>query len=246
MKVLLLISFFIVAIVWIYIGVNRAKIIGNIGERKISLRLHLLPTEYYLLDDVYLKVNENYVQIDHIVVSKYGIFVIETKNMKGWIFGTDKSEYWTKNMYGKKYSFRNPLKQNYYHVKTLQTLLNIPQNKFVPIVVFMKGASLKCKTDGIVTTYRKLIRVVRNYKEIVFDDNEVQRIIYVLTESSIKDRKHKKEHVNKVKQTIAVRDVKIKSGICPRCNGKLVERDGEYGRFLGCSNYPNCKFTKSL
>lgn len=243
LPLILIISFFLIAVLY---HLNRAKITGRRGERKVSFKLHLLPDEYKIFDDVYLDINGCSVQIDHVVVSKYGVFIIETKNIKGWIFGTDKSEYWTKNMYGKKYSLRNPLKQNYYHVKTLQTLLNIPQNKFVPIVVFMKGASLKCKTDGIVTTYRKLIRVVRNYKEIVFDDNEVQRIIYVLTESSIKDRKHKKEHVNKVKQTIAVRDVKIKSGICPRCNGKLVERDGEYGRFLGCSNYPNCKFTKSL
>lgn len=31
---------------------------------------------------------------------------------------------------------------------------------------------------------------------------------------------------------------------CPQCSGKLIERHGKYGRFIGCSNYPNCKFTK--
>lgn len=233
-------------IIVIFLHFNRVKIIGNIGEKNISLRLHLLPAEYYLLDDVYLKVNDNYVQIDHIVVSKYGIFVIETKNIKGWIFGTDNSEYWIKSMYGKKYRFRNPLKQNYYHVKSLQSLLNIPQNKFVQIVVFMRGASLKCKTGKIVITSRKLIRVIRSYKEAVLDNNEIQRITYILTESSIRDKRHKKEHINKVKQTVAIRDEKIMSGICPQCGGKLVEREGKYGKFVGCSNYPNCKFTSKL
>ena len=246
MNILLLISFFIVAIVWIYIGVNRSKIIGNIGERKISLRLHLLPTEYYLLDDVYLKVNENYVQIDHIVVSKYGVFVIETKNIKGWIFGTDKSEYWTKNMYGNKYEFRNPLKQNYYHVKMLQTLLQLPQNKFIPIVVFLKGATLKCNTSGNVVKINHLNRTIKRYDEVIIDDEEVHRIIMLLTEQNIKDRKYKRYHVKKVKENVSVKSQKISSGVCPRCNGLLVERKGKYGKFIGCSNYPDCKFTHSI
>lgn len=246
MNILLLISFFIVAIVWIYIGVNRSKIIGNIGERKISLRLHLLPTEYYLLDDVYLKVNENYVQIDHIVVSKYGVFVIETKNIKGWIFGTDKSEYWTKNMYGNKYEFRNPLKQNYYHVKMLQTLLQLPQNKFIPIVVFLKGATLKCNTSGNVVKINHLNRTIKRYDEVIIDDEEVHRIIMLLTEQNIKDRKYKRYHVKKVKENVSVKSQKISSGVCPRCNGLLVERKGKYGKFIGCSNYPDCKFTLSI
>lgn len=233
-------------IISIFLYFNKAKIIGKVGERRISLRLHLLPNEYYLFNNVYLKINDNSVQIDHIVVSKYGIFIIETKNIKGWIFGNDKSEYWTKNMYGKKYHFRNPLKQNFYHVKSLQSLLKIPQNKIIPIVVFMKGSTLKCETNGIVTTSSKLLKLIRRYKEVVFDKDEVQRIIYVLTESSIQDRKYKREHVKQVKQKIAIRDVKIKSKVCPRCNGNLVERVGAYGRFLGCSNYPNCKFTSKL
>ena len=96
---ILIISFFLIAVIY---RLNRAKIIGNIGEKKVSLRLHLLQDEYKIFDDVYLDINGCSVQIDHVVVSKYGVFIIETKNIKGWIFGTDKSEYWIKNMYGKK------------------------------------------------------------------------------------------------------------------------------------------------
>ncbi|MGI2270001.1 topoisomerase DNA-binding C4 zinc finger domain-containing protein [Staphylococcus cohnii] len=33
---------------------------------------------------------------------------------------------------------------------------------------------------------------------------------------------------------------------CPRCNSELVVRTGKNGQFLGCSNYPNCKYTKSI
>jgi len=34
--------------------------------------------------------------------------------------------------------------------------------------------------------------------------------------------------------------------ICPKCSGKLMERTGKYGKFLGCSNYPKCKYTENI
>ena len=243
LPLILIISFFLIAVLYRF---NRAKIIGNIGEKKVSLRLNLLQDEYKIFDDIYLNINEHSVQIDHIVVSKYGVFVIETKNIKGWIFGTDKSEYWIKNMYGKKYEFRNPLKQNYYHVKMLQTLLQLSQNKFIPIVVFLKGATLKCNTSGNVVKISHLNRTIKSYYEVILDDEEVHRIIMILTEQNIKDRKYKRYHVKKVKENVSVKSQKISSGVCPRCNGLLVERKGKYGKFIGCSNYPDCKFTQSI
>ena len=239
-------SILIISFIAVLYRFNRAKIIGNIGEKKVSLRLHLHPDEYKIFDDIYLNINEHSVQIDHIVVSKYGVFVIETKNIKGWIFGTDKSEYWIKNIYGKKYEFRNPLKQNYYHVKMLQTLLQLSQNKFIPIVVFLKGATLKCNTSGNVVKISHLNRTIKRYCEVILDDEEVNRIVMILTEQNIKDRKYKKVHVKKVKENIYVKSQKIKSGRCPRCNGMLVERKGKYGKFIACSNYPDCKFTQSI
>ena len=110
---------------------------GEFGERQIALILNSLPREYYhIFNDVYLYRNGTTNQIDHIVISPYGIFVIETKNFKGWIYGSDNSEYWTENMYGKKYEFYNPIKQNYSHIRVLQQALKISINNFIPIVVF--------------------------------------------------------------------------------------------------------------
>lgn len=34
--------------------------------------------------------------------------------------------------------------------------------------------------------------------------------------------------------------------ICPKCGGMLREVNGKFGKFLGCSNYPKCKFTKKI
>ena len=85
----------IIFTIWIILRLNSTKRLGKRGERNVNFNLRFLPNEYHLFNDVYICFNDRSVQIDHIVVSKYGIFVIETKNIKGWIFGTDTSEYWT-------------------------------------------------------------------------------------------------------------------------------------------------------
>ena len=62
-------------------------------------------------------------QIDHLVLSEYGIFVIETKRYKGWIFGSEKAENWTQVIFKEKHQFRNPVKQNWSHVYALKSVL---------------------------------------------------------------------------------------------------------------------------
>lgn len=235
-------SLIIIFTIWIILRLNRAKIIGKRGERSINFKLHFLPDEYHIINDVYIHINDKSVQIDHIVVSKYGVFVIETKNFKGWIFGNDKSEYWTKNMYGKKYEFYNPIKQNYSHVKTLQSLLKISYDKFIPIVVFLSQVTLKCITNEIVITSNKLLKAIRNYKDVILTDNDVNRIVMELSNLSRADKKMKKKHVQDIKKDIGIKRRKIESGACPKCNGILIERQGPYGKFWGCSNYPKCNF----
>lgn len=108
-------------IISIVIVIFQPKIKGIIGEKIVASKLSKLPEQQYrVLNDIMLRTEYGTTQIDHIVISIYGIFVIETKNYKGWITGSEYGEYWTKNMYGKKYTFRNPLKQNYAHVKALE------------------------------------------------------------------------------------------------------------------------------
>ena len=94
------------AVAGILVGWLQAKVKGIIGEKKVSVVLATLPnSDYIILNDVMLPTEKGSTQIDHIVVSLYGIFVIETKNYKGWITGSSYAEQWTKNMYGKKYKF---------------------------------------------------------------------------------------------------------------------------------------------
>lgn len=212
---------------------NQATLRGWFGEKKVSSRLRTLPNDYILFDDVYINVEGRSVQIDHVVVSVYGIFVIETKNYTGWIYGSDNSEYWTKNIFGNKYQFRNPIKQNYSHVLALKSLLEISIDKFIPIVVFLGGATLKYNTQNSVIYSRQLRQFILSHQMPIFSQNELNKITNRLASANNLDKNRKKEHLHFVRQDIAEKNALIRSGICPKCRGNLVERRGKYGRFLG-------------
>lgn len=47
---------------------------------------------------------------------------------------------------------------------------------------------------------------------------------------------------NKIDKKIA--SIKTKGGVCPKCGGELIMRDGKYGSFIGCSNFPKCRYTQ--
>lgn len=135
-----IVLFFLISLIRRY---NYAKAKGQHGEKWVAKLLMLLPDEYTIFNDVYILENGKSIQIDHIVLSPYGIFVIETKNYSGWIYGGENAQYWTKNMFGRKYPFYNPLLQNYSHVKALYSLFGFPMQYFISIVVFTDHATLK-------------------------------------------------------------------------------------------------------
>ncbi|EIA1300435.1 NERD domain-containing protein, partial [Vibrio vulnificus] len=92
---------------------------GVFGEFLVNKLLSQLPdSDYTLVRNVTLPTDDGTTQIDHIVVSRFGIFVVETKNMKGWIFGSKSQKQWTQKVYRHSSKFQNPLHQNYKHVKT--------------------------------------------------------------------------------------------------------------------------------
>lgn len=88
---------------------------GWLGEAlvKLSAKLWLPADTYQPIHNVTLPTEGGSTQIDHIFVSRFGVFVVETKNMKGWIFGSERQAMWTQKIYKKTYKFQNPLRQNY-------------------------------------------------------------------------------------------------------------------------------------
>ena len=132
--------------IFIFLGFWLRKSKGRIGEHRVSHILGRLPKDKYrVINNLLLRTSsDSTTQIDHVVISQYGIFVIETKFYKGRIYGGENSEFWTQNIYGNKYSLRNPILQNAGHVRVFRQLLkdygDIP---FFPIVAFSRQASLR-------------------------------------------------------------------------------------------------------
>lgn len=243
----MIVIIFIVLILVIVFKINSSKIKGSVGEFKVNTRLNFLGNEYISLNDILIKSsNGNTSQIDELVLSEYGIFIIETKNYKGWIFGNEKSENWTQVIFKEKHTFRNPIKQNWSHVYALKNVLSeFPNIHYFPIVVFTGDATLKGIESTVPVIYsNRLNSTIKNLSsEKCLSQTEVEKIKSILESVEITEKMARKEHVKNIKQNIVEKQLKMESLICPRCNGELKLRNGRNGKFYGCSNYPRCRFT---
>ncbi len=218
---------------------------GKAGENRVSMILSSLPREYYVINNVTVPMQRGTSQIDHVVVSPYGIFVIETKNYTGFISGSEKSEDWQEN-FGRrrKYTFRNPIKQNWGHIYALSSYLGLSRAVFKPIVVFSNHASLHIDTTYVpVLTMAHLRSFILNYNQEIIPFTQVEQIYERISQANLTGTEAGDHHVQFVKETIAQKEDALRQGLCPRCGGSLILRRGKYGSFYGCSNYPKCKFT---
>lgn len=152
---------------------------GAIGECIVHLfgKLLLDKKTYHLIRDVTFPTEDGTTQIDHIIVSKYGIFVVETKNYAGWIFGDEFSPQWTQTIYKKKSRFQNPLRQNFKHVKTLCSILNLEEEKIFSVIVFVGGSEFKTPMPENVTKGIGYIGFIKSKQYEVFTDTEAVDII---------------------------------------------------------------------
>jgi hypothetical protein len=218
---------------------------GALGEMRVAHILKKLPEESYtVINNLLIQNNGHTSQIDHIVISVYGIFVIETKTYKGWIYGREKSEYWTQNIYGNKYQLRNPIRQNYGHIKALKNILHeYPDIPYISIIAFSRQALIGVSSDTPVLYWNQIVPFISQFKNEVLTESQVRIITSILIASNQDSKENREKHVKTVRRNIQMREDAIDSGKCPRCGGTLVRRQGKYGSFYGCSNYPKCKFT---
>lgn len=220
---------------------------GAIGEKRVARILGKLPEGKYSVINNLLLNNSGYTsQVDHVVVSVYGIFVIETKTYQGIISGGENSEQWTQNIYGNKYEFRNPILQNYGHIKSLkQTLGDYKNVPFISIVAFSRQANLRVSSNVPVVYWSQILDVIKGYEIPVIKESDVRRITRLLMASNTDSKETRKDHVKNVRANVKKRQETIASGKCPRCGGDLVLRKGKFGPFYGCSNYPKCTFIQN-
>lgn len=131
--------------------------------------------KWHVLNNITLKTDKGTTQVDHILVSRFGVFVIETKDYKGWIFGDAKSKKWTQVLYHLKFSFQNPVHQNYGHLKAVEALLDfMPPKNIEGIVVFTGSAKFKTTPPPNVYTLWQMIDYLKNKTEEVITENRMQ------------------------------------------------------------------------
>nr|WP_227672126.1 NERD domain-containing protein [Psychrobacter urativorans] len=154
---------------------------GILGETAINIAtwLKLDKAAYHRLNNIALPLsNGGSTQIDHVIVSVYGIFIIETKNYKGWIFGKEKQAQWTQTIMGRKYKFQNPLRQNYLHIKTLAELLELDMSYFHSMIAFIGECELKTR-DELPEHVLKggAVSYIKKKQDKILTEAEVQSIV---------------------------------------------------------------------
>lgn len=180
---------------------------GQVGENAVARRLRRLrPKDYFVINDVLLhRKNDRTTQIDHVVVSPYGIFVIETKNISGYIYGSEYGKKWVRHWKGYQRSghygedtleFDNPVLQNGAHVKALYEVLQKYNVRLIPIIAFSPEAVLKVNVQSVAVIYwPQIIKEIKKYTDQYISVEQAEVIYYFLLALNIKDKESRKRHV---------------------------------------------------
>ncbi|HPG92452.1 MAG TPA: NERD domain-containing protein [Clostridia bacterium] len=229
----------IVFIVFMFIKTPQGR--GIVGELSVKIILGKTKEgEKYIINNFMLVDNGKSSQIDHILINQNGVFVIETKNYSGRIYGNQSQQEWTQVLsYGKiKHKLYNPIKQNATHIYRLKKLL--PEETYIKsVVVFVQNNTKYIQAQGVLNL-GQLAKCIKTSGDHSLCPSEMSNIYNLLLKAKNECSVTNWEHIAKIETM----KENIQNNICPRCGGNLVERNGKYGMFYGCENYPKCEFIK--
>jgi ribosomal protein L37AE/L43A len=218
---------------------------GWLGEQLVRLYAHwtLDKGVYRRFHDITLDTPDGTTQIDHVFLSPFGIFVLETKNMKGWIYGGEHQSHWTQKIYKHRFKFQNPLRQNYKHLKAIEETLGVDIAHLHSVIAFVGDNSFKTALPANVTKGTGFVRYIRSFRETVFSAEEVDALAQALqTGRRPPGFATHREHVRGLRR----RNDSSADRQCPKCGHALVVRRIRTGanagqRIWACSTYPKCR-----
>ena len=249
---------------------------GKLGEGLINfwIRQLLDPTVYHLIPDVTLPTADGTTQVDHVIVSRYGIFVIETKTYKGWIYGNATDSQWTQVNFRRKDRFQNPLRQNFRHTQTMAELMSLPPDFFKSMVIFVGTPQFKTEMPANVMLVKGFIRYIRSHTAPLIKDEYVPEIVAAIrawastvtcevkaqhvsnlrrSRSLVREREWsgpvtaatRPRHVSSVHRCTVPANASGHTPACPRCGSTMLMRRSRAGReFWGCPGFPDCRGTR--
>lgn len=234
---------------------------GARGERRVhnALTTVLDQKDYRVLSDLILPVAGGTTQLDHLVLSRFGLFVIETKNMSGWIFGSADQPRWTQvQKGGNRRSFQNPLRQNYAHLLAVQEILGADPKFLHNFIVFTGNAEPKTDMpENVAWGLRALGSLIAQRKQLVLSDIQLNAFARKLQSAALENnRTARKEHLQNLKKKAAAKSVALSTTnasplgqmSCPKCGGEMVKRANRKtgDAFWGCAKFPKCRGTRKV
>ena len=289
----ILLLFAISGVIWIRAWLRSPARRGRIAEKRVRKTLSSLKApDYRLLNDIIIATPAfagtppRQTQVDHILVSTRGVFVIETKGLTGHITGAEHAQFWNQKFFRSAHSFYNPILQNRTHIRALRRAVpSIPEEAIVSVVLFTDSWRIDILTEekiiqrqllpdlhirrtldpeqevpprwwrpkrkqvildtySLVTRLQPLIREIKRRKPILSTEM-VELLAKRIQQVGERNESLKGRQAAAATNAAKASDAKIRAGICPRCGGSLLTRHGEYGPFLACSRYPQCRFVCS-
>lgn len=249
MEMLILIVILLVPLFLILLSDESPSDKGRAGESEVSrsLSMHLDSEKYHVINNVTLPTKDGSTQIDHVIVSEFGVFVVETKNMSGWIFGNPAQKNWTQVLHKHRTKFQNPLHQNYKHVKTLQSLLGLNKDQLESVIVFVGESEFKTEMPDNVTNISGCARYIETKSTSVLTGLQVIEIVEKIERGRLEQSLETDlKHVEHVKQITSEKERRDDAFLCPKCGSEMVLRESKKGasagnKFWGCQTFPKCR-----
>ena len=176
----------------------------NAAELEVSRALHTMDVKMYVIfDNLILRSNGNttLTEIDHVVVSPYGIFCIETKSHNGNIYGYTTGSKWKQYLGNKSYSFQNPYHQNYKHIKALENLLGPSlKTKIHSYVVFPYARHVKIDEAYYNASIDEVVRKITVHKSQRYNLQDCKTILKTIAYASSRQDELRKIHIEEVRR----------------------------------------------
>lgn len=250
--------------------------IGQYGESLTARELKILDLfgkKGKILRNLYLPKDDGGTsEIDLVFITQKGIFVIESKNYSGWIFGRESDQFWTQSMPDKKkHRFYNPIKQNQTHIKWLRQYLEQDASLF-SFIVFSERCQLKnitLNTQNVHVLKRNMLRptIWHSWKQYpdLLSTEEIVHIYEKLLPLTKADSVQRQEHIDTIQsryqkpayipklqpEPLPEREQEPENLLCPLCGAALVLRTARRGlhsgtQFYGCSAFPKCHYIRNI